>query len=126
MTGGHLHDCFIDTHEMAATRDHATIPAYDRVMQAARFETERPHATRNPTMACRPGGLVAVIGVYGGLMDKFPVGAFTNERPTMKTGPCHVHRYLRPTIQASWSHVAWSSTVRPRDIRPSNTSSTSA
>ena len=68
MTGGHLHDCVIDTHEMAATRDHATIPAYDRVMQAARFKTERPHVTRNPTMACRPVVLVSVIRVYGSFM----------------------------------------------------------
>jgi threonine dehydrogenase-like Zn-dependent dehydrogenase len=126
MTGGHLHDSVIDTHEMVAMQDHATIPAYDRVMQAARFETERPHATRNPTMACRPGGLVSVMALYGGFMDKPPVGAFMNEDRTMKTGPCHVHRYLRPTIQASWSHVAWSSTGLPRAMRPSNTSNASA
>jgi threonine dehydrogenase-like Zn-dependent dehydrogenase len=34
------------------------------------------------------------MGVYGGLMDKFPTGAFMNKGLTMKSGQCHVHRYL--------------------------------
>jgi threonine dehydrogenase-like Zn-dependent dehydrogenase len=33
--------------------------------------------------------------VYGGLLDKFPSGAFMNKGLTMRTGQCHVHRYTR-------------------------------
>ncbi|MBV9124423.1 MAG: glutathione-dependent formaldehyde dehydrogenase, partial [Planctomycetes bacterium] len=46
-----------------------------------------------------PGGIVSVIGVYGGFMDKFPAGAFMNKGLTMKTGQPHVPRYLKPLLQ---------------------------
>ena len=50
-------------------------------------------------MCCRNGGTVSVIGVYGGLIDKFPMGSFMNRSLTMKTGQCHVHRYMKPLLQ---------------------------
>ena len=39
-----------------------------------------------------------MVGVYGGLMDKFPVGSWMNRSITLKTGQCHVQRYLRPLL----------------------------
>jgi threonine dehydrogenase-like Zn-dependent dehydrogenase len=39
-----------------------------------------------------------VIGVYGGFVDKFPMGAVMNRGLTIRTGQCHVHRYLRPLL----------------------------
>ncbi|HSS99234.1 MAG TPA: hypothetical protein VLK33_19500, partial [Terriglobales bacterium] len=48
--------------------------AYDRVKQMARIETDRPLALREAIMAVRNGGIVSVIGVYGGFIDKFPAG----------------------------------------------------
>jgi len=67
----------------------------DAVKQTTRvLETERPHAFRAAIMACRKGGTVSVPGVYGGLGDKIPLGAFMNKGLTMKTGQTHVHRYL--------------------------------
>ena len=39
-------------------------------------------------------------GVYGGFMDKFPIGAIMNRALTIRTGQCHVHRYLRPLLRA--------------------------
>ena len=98
MTGGRGPDSVIDAVGMEATHGHAALQAYDRVKQAARLETERPHALRDAIMACRPGGIVSVIGVYGGMMDKFPAGAFMNKGLTMRTGQCHVQRYLRPLL----------------------------
>ena len=99
MTGGRGPDSVIDAVGMEATHGNAVLEAYDRVKQAARLETERPHAIRSAIMACRPGGVVSVIGVYGGLMDKFPAGAFMNKGLTLKTGQCHVHRYMRPLLE---------------------------
>ena len=32
-------------------------------------------------------------------MDKFPIGAVMNRSLTIKTGQCHVHRYLRPLLE---------------------------
>jgi threonine dehydrogenase-like Zn-dependent dehydrogenase len=98
MTGGRGPDSVIDAVGMEATHGHAGIHAYDRVKQATRMETERPHALRDAIMACRPGGIVSVIGVYGGMMDKFPAGAFMNKGLTMRTGQCHVQRYMKPLL----------------------------
>ncbi len=42
---------------------------------------------------------MSVIGVYGGLMDKFPTGAFMNKGLQLRTGQCHVHRYLKPLYE---------------------------
>jgi threonine dehydrogenase-like Zn-dependent dehydrogenase len=50
---------------------------------------------REAIMSCRNGGIVSIMGVYGGLMDKFPIGALMNRGLTIRTGQCHVHRYLR-------------------------------
>jgi threonine dehydrogenase-like Zn-dependent dehydrogenase len=98
MTGGRGPDSVIDAVGMESTHANVTLQAYDRVKQATRMETDRPHALGTAIMACRPGGIVSVIGVYGGLMDKFPAGAFMNKALTMRTGQCHVQRYLKPLL----------------------------
>ena len=64
----------------------------------ARMETDRPIALRQAIMACRSGGTVSVVGVYGGFIDKFPMGSVMNRSLTIKTGQCHVHRYMRPLL----------------------------
>jgi threonine dehydrogenase-like Zn-dependent dehydrogenase len=77
---------------------HGPAYAYDRVKQALRQETERPFALREAIMSCRNGGIVSVIGVYGGLMDKFPIGAVMNRGLTIRSGQCHVQRYMKPLL----------------------------
>jgi threonine dehydrogenase-like Zn-dependent dehydrogenase len=37
---------------------------------------------------------VSIIGVYGGFSDKIPTGALMNKGLTIKTGQCHVHKYV--------------------------------
>jgi threonine dehydrogenase-like Zn-dependent dehydrogenase len=71
---------------------------YDRAKQAVRAETGRPIALRQAILACRKGGTVSVPGVYGGCIDKFPVGAMMNKSLTIRTGQTHVQRYLRPLL----------------------------
>src|SRR3954462_4234830 len=66
LTGGRGPDSVIDAVGMEATHGHGALDAYDRVKQATRMESERPHALREAILACRPGGIVSVIGVYGG------------------------------------------------------------
>ena len=58
------------------------------------LETERQHVLRQALYACRKGGRVSVPGVYGGFIDKFPVGAFMQKGLTMRTGQTHVQKYL--------------------------------
>jgi threonine dehydrogenase-like Zn-dependent dehydrogenase len=48
--------------------------------------------------ARRSGGIVSVIGAYGRLVDKFPAGAWMNRSLTLRTGQCHVQRYMRPLL----------------------------
>ena len=98
LTGGRGPDKCIDAVGLEATHGSLHINAYDKVKQMIRSETERPHALRQAIHACRPGGVVSVIGAYGGLVDKFPVGAFVNKSLTLRTGQCHVHRYLEPLL----------------------------
>jgi threonine dehydrogenase-like Zn-dependent dehydrogenase len=97
MTGGRGPDACIDAVGMEG---HATGPSYlyDRVKQAMMLETDRPIALREAILACRKGGTVSVAGVYGGWVDKLPMGAFMNKALTLKTGQTHVHRYLRPLL----------------------------
>src|SRR5947209_7764810 len=95
LTGGRGPDAVIDAVGMEAAHGHAALHAVERAKQATRSESERGHALRDAILACRPGGIVSVIGVYGGLLDKFPSGAFMNKGLTMKTGQCHVQRYTK-------------------------------
>jgi threonine dehydrogenase-like Zn-dependent dehydrogenase len=99
LTGGRGPDAVIDAVGMEAVHGHGALHAVERVKQATRMETDRGHALRDAIMACRPGGVVSVIGVYGGLMDKFPAGAFMNKGLTLRTGQCHVQHYLKPLYE---------------------------
>jgi threonine dehydrogenase-like Zn-dependent dehydrogenase len=98
LTGGRGPDACIDAVGMEA-HFHGPSYMYDRTKQALRLETERPFALREAIMSCRNGGTVSIVGVYGGLMDKFPIGAVMNRGLTIRSGQCHVHRYLRPLLQ---------------------------
>jgi threonine dehydrogenase-like Zn-dependent dehydrogenase len=98
MTGGRGPDACIDAVGMEA-HGHAAIYAYDRAKQALMLETDRPLALREAILACRSGGTVSVVGVYGGFIDKFPMGAVMNRSLTIKSGQCHVHRYMRPLLE---------------------------
>ncbi|MBA3449626.1 MAG: glutathione-dependent formaldehyde dehydrogenase [Chloroflexia bacterium] len=98
MTGGRGPDACIDAVGMEA-HGHGPMWIYDRAMQAARVETDRALALREAIMACRNGGTVSVIGVYGGFIDKFPIGSIMNRSLTIKTGQCHVHRYMQPLLE---------------------------
>jgi threonine dehydrogenase-like Zn-dependent dehydrogenase len=73
--------------------------AYDTVKQKTKLQLDRPLAVREAILACRSGGIVSMMGVYAGFVDKFPLGAFMNRGLTLRTGQCHVHRYMRPLLE---------------------------
>ena len=98
LTGGRGPDACIDAVGMEAHAHHSLEYAYDRVKQAMAMESGRPIALREAIQACRSGGTISVAGVYGGLIDKFPVGTVMNRSLTLKTGQTHVQRYLRPLL----------------------------
>jgi threonine dehydrogenase-like Zn-dependent dehydrogenase len=72
--------------------------AYDAIKQKLKLQLDRPIAVREAIMACRSGGIISMMGVYAGFIDKFPLGAFMNRGLTLRTGQCHVHRYMKPLL----------------------------
>ena len=66
---------------------------YDRAKQAVMLESDRPHVLREMIYVCRPGGMLSVPGVYGGMIDKIPIGAVMNKGLTIRTGQTHVNRW---------------------------------
>jgi threonine dehydrogenase-like Zn-dependent dehydrogenase len=96
LTGGRGPDACIDAVGMEA---HGTsLDAwYDRAKTAVYLATDRSHALRQAIQACRKGGTVSIPGVYGGLLDKVPLGAAFAKGLTLKMGQTHVHTYL-PTL----------------------------
>ena len=97
MTGGRGPDSCIDAVGMEA---HGTgiAFAYDAAKQAVRMEMDRAVALRTALQACRNGGTVSVAGVYGGFVDKIPMGGIMNRGLTIKTGQTHVQKYMRPLL----------------------------
>ncbi len=98
LTGGRGPDACIDAVGMEA-HGHPAMYAYDRAKQALMLESDRPLALREAILACRNGGVVSVIGVYGGFIDKFPMGSVMNRSLTIRTGQCHVQRYMKPLLE---------------------------
>jgi threonine dehydrogenase-like Zn-dependent dehydrogenase len=99
MTAGRGPDACIDAVGMEAHHSSTAMHAYDRVKQATKLETERPHALREAIMSCKNGGTISIIGVYGGMMDKFPIGSLMNRALTVRAGQCHVQRYMQPLLE---------------------------
>ncbi|CAG0977832.1 S-(hydroxymethyl)glutathione dehydrogenase / alcohol dehydrogenase [Anaerolineae bacterium] len=97
MTGGRGPDACIDAVGMESHTG-GLEGIYDRVKQMARLEQDRPHVLRRAIQACRKGGTVSIIGVYGGLVDKIPFGAAFNKGLTFRMGQMHGQRYLQPLM----------------------------
>jgi threonine dehydrogenase-like Zn-dependent dehydrogenase len=98
LTGGRGPDACIDAVGLEA---HGTGVAamFDRAEQAVRLETDRPTALRQVIQACRKGGTVSIAGVYGGFIDKFPIGAVFNKGLTIRAGQTHVQKYMAPLLE---------------------------
>jgi threonine dehydrogenase-like Zn-dependent dehydrogenase len=98
MTGGQGPDACIDSVGIEAHG--TTLDAwYDRAKFSMSLATDRPHALRQAINACRKGGNVSIPGVYGGFLDKFPMGAAFAKGLTLKMGQTHMHRYLKVLLE---------------------------
>jgi threonine dehydrogenase-like Zn-dependent dehydrogenase len=98
MTGGRGPDGAIDAVGMEA---HSRRPDYllDKAKQMVKIETDRPLALREAITNVRSGGTVAVLGVYGGFIDMFPMGAVMNRGLTIKSAQCPVQHYWRDLLK---------------------------
>jgi threonine dehydrogenase-like Zn-dependent dehydrogenase len=107
-TGGRGPDACIEAVGMES-HGAAVVHMYDRAKQALMLETDRPNPLREAIQVCRKGGTVSIPGVYGGVIDKFPIGAAFAKGLTLKMGQTHVHRYMRLLLDK----------IRRGDIDPS-------
>jgi threonine dehydrogenase-like Zn-dependent dehydrogenase len=98
MTGGRGPDACIDAVGLEAHGTGSIGALYDKAKTAMMLATDRLTALREALMACGKGGTVSIPGVYGGFLDKVPIGAAFAKGLTLRMGQTHVHRYLRPLL----------------------------
>jgi threonine dehydrogenase-like Zn-dependent dehydrogenase len=98
MTGGLGPDACIDAVGMEAHGAHIDY-WYDKAKTMAFMATDRASTLRQAIHCCRKGGTVSIPGVYGGFIDKVPMGAAFNKGLTLKMGQTHVHKYLPRLLQ---------------------------
>lgn len=93
MTAGRGPDACIDAVGMEA---HGTdlYSEYETAKMAIKLATDRPIALRQAIHACRKGGTISIPGVYGGLVDKLPLGAAFAKALTLKMGQTHVRKFM--------------------------------
>jgi threonine dehydrogenase-like Zn-dependent dehydrogenase len=98
MTGGLGPDACIDAVGMEAHGAHLDY-WYDKAKTMTFMATDRASSLRQAINCCRKGGVVSIPGVYGGFIDKVPMGAAFNKGLTLKMGQTHVHKYLPRLLQ---------------------------
>ncbi|HZT11515.1 MAG TPA: zinc-dependent alcohol dehydrogenase [Candidatus Baltobacteraceae bacterium] len=97
LTGGRGPDASIDCVGMEA---HGVTPdaLIDKAKQTVRLELDRAHVLRLAIQSTGKGGTVSVPGVYGGFIDKMPMGSIFEKGLQLRTGQTHTHRYVRPLL----------------------------
>ncbi|MBK8908735.1 MAG: glutathione-dependent formaldehyde dehydrogenase [Rhodospirillales bacterium] len=98
MTGGIGPDAVIDAVGMES-HGFAVDNILDTLKQTVGIGADRAHALRQAILACRKGGRISMPGVYGGLVDKFPLGALMEKGLQLRTGQTHVQRYSHDLLK---------------------------
>jgi threonine dehydrogenase-like Zn-dependent dehydrogenase len=93
MTGGIGPDACIDAVGMESHGVTAD-SVMDKVKAAVKLVTDQTHGLRQVIIACRKGGRISIPGVYGGVTDKFPIGALMEKGLSVKSGQTHVQKYM--------------------------------
>jgi threonine dehydrogenase-like Zn-dependent dehydrogenase len=98
MTGGRGPDACIDAVGLES-HGNSIGAINDIAKQKVRLSTDRPHALRQMIQACGKGGTVSIAGVYGGFLDKVPMGAAFAKALNFKMGQTHVNKYMQPLLE---------------------------
>ena len=99
MTGGIGPDAVIDSVGLEA-HGFFVDNVLDQIKASTFLGTDRAHSIRQAIIACRKGGRVSMPAVYGGFIDKFPLGALMEKGLTLKTGQTHVQHYMPALLNA--------------------------
>ncbi|WAC27158.1 zinc-dependent alcohol dehydrogenase [Ancylobacter sp. SL191] len=94
LTHGRGADACIDAVGTEAESMASTDSMVDRVKTALYLGTDRPHVLRQAIHCCRNFGTVSIVGVYGGLLDKVPMGAAINRGLRFRMAQTPVQHYL--------------------------------
>lgn len=101
LTGGRGPDACIDAVGMEAHGSNPVEHVYDRMKQTLMMQTDRIAVVRQMIECCRKGGTLSIMGVYTGLVDKFPLGILMNKGLHVHTGQMHGPRYI-PRLLEYW------------------------
>lgn len=71
----------------------------DRIKVATFMGTDRPHVLRQAIHCCRNFGVVSLIGVYGGFLDKIPMGSAINRGLTFRMAQTPVQHYMPKLLE---------------------------
>jgi threonine dehydrogenase-like Zn-dependent dehydrogenase len=93
MTGGIGPDACIDAVGMES-HGFTADSVMDKVKASIKLVTDETHGLRQVIIACRKGGRISIPGVYGGVTDKFPIGAMMEKGLSVKSGQTHVQKYM--------------------------------
>ncbi len=98
MTGGIGPDACIDAVGMES-HGFTADSVMDKVKSAVKLVTDQTHGLRQVIIACRKGGRISIPGVYGGVTDKFPIGALMEKGLSVKSGQTHVQKYMSELLE---------------------------
>lgn len=93
-TGGRGADSCIDAVGTEPDTASGFSAVVDRLKVATFMGTDRPFVLRQAITCCRNFGTVSVVGVYGGFLDKVPMGSAINRGLTLRMAQTPVQRYL--------------------------------
>jgi threonine dehydrogenase-like Zn-dependent dehydrogenase len=97
ITGGRGPDACIDAVGMEA-HGHSLDAYMDEAKQKLKLTFDRAMVLRQMMQVCRKGGVVSIPGVYGGFLDKIPMGAAFAKGLTFRMGQTHMVKYLHPLL----------------------------
>ena len=99
LTNGRGADACIDAVGTEASATGSIDSIIDRVKVATFMGTDRPHVLRQAIHCCRNFGTVSIVGVYGGFLDKIPMGSAINRGLTFRMAQTPVQHYLPKLLQ---------------------------
>ena len=97
-TNGRGADACIDAVGTEPDPTSSAVALLDRAKVATYLGTDQPHVLRQAIENCRNWGTVSIVGVYGGYLDKVPMGSAMNRGLTMRMGQTPAQAYLKPLL----------------------------
>ncbi|WP_306090250.1 zinc-dependent alcohol dehydrogenase [Qipengyuania flava] len=98
MSGGIGVDAVIDAVGMES-HGFAIDNMFDVVKQKVGMGADRASALKQAILAVRFGGKVSIPGVYGGMTDKWPLGAMMEKGLQVRGGQTHVQKYTKQLLE---------------------------